>query len=94
MKNQPVSRRSAIQLASATGLAAATSAVEAASPKLKEGDVILFQGDSITDAGRDKKMQSSNNSRSLGRGYPSVIASRLLSKYPALGLQIHNVSAH
>ena len=58
--------------------------------KLTKGDVILFQGDSITDAGRDKKVQSSNNSRSLGRGYPFVIASHVLSRYPALGLQVHN----
>ena len=39
--------------------------------KLNEKDVILFQGDSITDAGREKKNPVAN--QGLGRGYPSVI---------------------
>ena len=58
--------------------------------KLSKGQVILFQGDSITDAGRDRKWQAANDARSLGRGYPAVIASALLSGYPELNLQIHN----
>lgn len=52
--------------------------------------VFLFQGDSITDAGRDRKRQATNDSRSLGRGYPLLIAGRLLQEYPARKLQIHN----
>jgi lysophospholipase L1-like esterase len=70
---------------------AATSGVASAGEvKLNKGDVILFQGDSITDAGRDKKRQAANDGRSLGRGYPFTIASQLLSANPSLGLQIHN----
>ena len=56
--------------------------------KLKQGDVILFQGDSITDAGRQKKDPIANDG--LGRGYPNVIAKSLLEDYSDLDLQIHN----
>lgn len=64
---------------------------------LKKGDVILFQGDSITDAGRDKKNQEkANNADSLGGGYPLYIGSDLLGSYPELELQIYNrgISGH
>ena len=39
-----------------------------------KGDTILFQGDSITDAGRSRKSTGPNDSAALGRGYPTVIA--------------------
>lgn len=58
---------------------------------LKKGDVILFQGDSITDAGRDRKTQGqANNGRMLGRGYPHHIAGGLLEKHRDLDLKIYN----
>ena len=49
--------------------------------KLNDGDVILFQGDSITDARRDKKKFAgrANDPRGLGDGYPLRIAGQLLS---------------
>ena len=34
-----------------------------------KGDILLFQGDSITDAGREKKKELANNPRSFGNGY-------------------------
>ncbi len=55
-------------------------------PNLK----ILFQGDSITDAGRDRNNQSPNNSRGLGDGYPVLVAGHLLSKHAASKPTIHN----
>jgi lysophospholipase L1-like esterase len=55
---------------------------------LTKGDVILFQGDSITDAGRNKKDPVANEG--LGRGYPQHIANSLHADYPDLDLQIHN----
>lgn len=55
---------------------------------LEKGDVILFQGDSITDAGREKKNPVAN--KGLGRGYPNAIAKALLADHGALDLQIHN----
>ena len=36
---------------------------------LSKGNIILFQGDSITDSGRNKEDNSYNNARSLGSGY-------------------------
>ena len=50
--------------------------------------VLLFQGDSITDAGRDRRRQTANDSRGLGRGYPMLVAGRLLADAP--GLKVHN----
>lgn len=55
---------------------------------LRIGDVILFQGDSITDAGRNKKDPVAN--QGLGRGYPKHAADALLAEYPELDLKIHN----
>ena len=50
--------------------------------------MILFQGDSITDAGRNKKNPVANEG--LGRGYPSHIAAALHQDHNDLDLQIHN----
>ncbi|MGY8641434.1 MAG: SGNH/GDSL hydrolase family protein [Verrucomicrobiales bacterium] len=74
----------------------ANSADAAEKPTLKSESVILFQGDSITDAGRDKKNQVANEPKSLGRGYPAVIGSGLLADHAALKLQVHNrgISGH
>ncbi len=61
---------------------------------MKKGSIILFQGDSITDAGRDKKKEVAN--AGLGRGYPSFVAKSLHAQYPEHDLQIHNrgISGH
>lgn len=56
----------------------------------KEGDTILFQGDSITDAGREKKKEFPNNAGSFGRGYAFLAASSLLNAMPEKGLTIYN----
>jgi lysophospholipase L1-like esterase len=57
---------------------------------LKKNHNILFQGDSITDAGRDKKNQVPNQQKAFGRGYAWMAASNLLVGQPELGLTIHN----
>lgn len=57
---------------------------------LKKGDTILFQGDSITDAGRDKEMELPNVRQSFGPGYAFLAASSLLHDYPELKLTIYN----
>jgi lysophospholipase L1-like esterase len=57
---------------------------------LSPESTILFQGDSITDAGRDRKANSANNARGFGRGYPMLIASGLLGDYPSSKLKIYN----
>ncbi len=51
---------------------------------------ILFQGDSITDAKRDKKNQSANDVRGLGDGYSMLIAGELLRDHAEAKLTIQN----
>lgn len=55
-----------------------------------EGDVLLFQGDSITDAGRDKERELPNNPWSFGVGYANHIASFLLAEMPGKDLRVYN----
>jgi len=55
-----------------------------------KGDVVLFQGDSITDAGREKKRELANNARSFGSGYALVAASWLLEALAEKELTIYN----
>lgn len=56
----------------------------------KDGSILLFQGDSITDAGRERKWQAANSPRSMGSGYSFLVAAYLLTKYPERKLQIYN----
>jgi lysophospholipase L1-like esterase len=57
---------------------------------------ILFQGDSITDAGRDKAQYYANNAAGLGQGYPHMAAASLLEQYPDRHLRFYNrgISGH
>jgi lysophospholipase L1-like esterase len=53
--------------------------------------VILFQGDSITDAGRDRARENNaNDSAALGKGYVYFIAAQLLADRPGDNLKIYN----
>jgi lysophospholipase L1-like esterase len=93
------SRRSFIKKA-ALGTIAAISIPEilsAAMPKgkikaikLLRDQVILFQGDSITDSGRNKEDTGFNTARNLGSGYPLLAGAALLNKYEALNLKVYN----
>jgi lysophospholipase L1-like esterase len=58
--------------------------------KLNRGDTILFQGDSITDAGREKTNQLPNNANSFGAGYAFLAASHLLNAHPDKAFNIYN----
>ncbi|MBI2422957.1 MAG: SGNH/GDSL hydrolase family protein [Candidatus Hydrogenedentes bacterium] len=99
-----LSRRDLIHRASALAgaaavLGAATPGAHAATRKgtsLKQGDVILFQGDSITDAGRDKENKNPNSAAAFGDGYALMIASRLLGEHAPLQLKCYNrgISGH
>lgn len=55
-----------------------------------ENDIILFQGDSITDSSRRKDYKQANNSAALGRGYSELLAAFLLYKYADKKLKIYN----
>jgi lysophospholipase L1-like esterase len=58
--------------------------------QLAKGQTILFQGDSITDAGRDKQADGYNTARILGTGYAMLAGASLLEKYATLDLKIYN----
>jgi lysophospholipase L1-like esterase len=57
---------------------------------LEKDDVILFQGDSITDWGRDKVTTVANDFGMLGSGYVLVTGATLVSKHPVKNLHIFN----
>ena len=57
---------------------------------LKKGGVMLFQGDSITDAGRNKKDPKPNEQKSFGKGYAWMAGSQLLISNPTHKLTLHN----
>jgi len=54
------------------------------------GNTILFQGDSITDAGREKVKELPNVAGSFGMGYAFLAASSLLNELPEKNLTIYN----
>ena len=59
--------------------------------------VFLFQGDSITDCGRDRGAEANpNHNTALGPGYAGKIGGALLAEYPSRNLQILNrgISGH
>ena len=59
-------------------------------PLLKKGNTLLFQGDSITDSGREKTKELPNNPKSFGSGYAFLAASELLQELPEKQLTIYN----
>lgn len=64
--------------------------VQAGESKIDVGATILFQGDSITDCGRDRKRNGANVARGFGTGYPLLIASKLLADHPDAKLSVFN----
>jgi len=57
---------------------------------IEKGNVVLFQGDSITDAGREKEKELPNSAWSFGLGYAFLAASALLNELPEKNLTIYN----
>ena len=73
-------RNAGIGAASATALPALLASCTDTRPKggsvsgyFSQDDIILFQGDSITDAGREKKNELPNDAHSFGNGYAFII---------------------
>jgi lysophospholipase L1-like esterase len=70
-----------------------TAAMAAGKPKklsLKRDSVIVFQGDSITDARRKRDDKEFNSPAALGTGYAFMAASELLLQHPDKNLKIYN----
>jgi hypothetical protein len=88
-----LSRRYILQATASLGaLGALGSAARGEAPSqskltLNKGAVILFQGDSITDAGRKKDIAEPNNSEALGTGYAAMISGEILLAHDAMELQ-------
>jgi lysophospholipase L1-like esterase len=57
---------------------------------LKKDAVVLFQGDSITDAGRKRDKLDPNQPSALGDGYAFLAAGALLKAFPDRNLKIYN----
>lgn len=82
-------------LGTALTLTAPAQLLNAASPAkrritLNKNAVVLFQGDSITDAGRNKSSKEANNTAALGSGYSFMAASDLLAKAADKALTFYN----
>src|SRR5881394_4430364 len=56
----------------------------------RNGTVVLFQGDSITDAGRDAQSPDANSAGALGNGYPYLVAAAALAAHPDRALRFYN----
>ena len=76
------------------GLLASSIGTERLAAKVSDyfsvGSVTLFQGDSITDAGRNRQQQLPNHTRSFGTGYAYIIASSLLEDLAEKNLTFYN----
>ncbi len=55
-----------------------------------QNEIILFQGDSITDAGREKEQQLPNSAWSFGNGYAMIAAASMLNSMPEKDMAIYN----
>ncbi len=66
------------------------------SPSILGAKTVLFQGDSITDAGRDRANYYANAISGMGNGYVHDIVAHLLGKYPDRGFRFYNrgISGH
>ena len=102
--NRECTRRGLLQCAAmaagASALSGFTTRAQAAEAESEDSiakdSVVLFQGDSITDAGRDKKNAAANDFGALGRGYANMIASALLGAHAPQRLKCYNrgISGH
>jgi len=57
---------------------------------LEDNDILLFQGDSITEWGRDKNKNMANDFGALGSGYVLLTATEVLRDYASKNLKIYN----
>lgn len=57
---------------------------------LSNDDLVLFQGDSITDMHRKRSDTAANSPAALGTSYPFLATAELLHRYPGKTLQCYN----
>ncbi len=99
MKNQYQGRRKFIQkvavgtMASLSFPSIISNAFAAAKPKkivIEKNSIILFQGDSITDASRDRNSMRPNDTGALGTGYAHFAAADILQQAADKNIKIIN----
>jgi lysophospholipase L1-like esterase len=92
--SQPCSRREFVTAAAGASIALAcapsvqTGATPTGGPPTHT--TLLFQGDSITDADRERANAAPNAGSALGTGYPLLLAAALLKAYPERELKVWN----
>jgi lysophospholipase L1-like esterase len=85
------SATSALGAATLAGLPAPAVAAESTHSLIAKNDIMLFQGDSITDMGRSReKAGTPNNQEALGHGYAWLAATDILIDHSTYGLTIFN----
>ena len=95
-----LTRRSMIGGLSALAAGSAVSITEKVSstklPTIPKGSTILFQGDSITDAGRNKGAYYPNQAQGMGQGYVRHIVTELMGQHAESDLKFYNrgISGH
>ncbi len=77
-------------LAASAATMAATRWPDRAPDPTPSATTLLFQGDSITDAGRNRSRSGANDIAALGTGYPLLLAAELREQHPRSALQIFN----
>jgi lysophospholipase L1-like esterase len=96
---QPLDRRELLKATAALAGAASLAGCSVESHAVPDrdsawiagGQTILFQGDSITDAGRDRATAGEvSNQRALGSGYAWLAAAQLMVDRPDAGFRIWN----
>ena len=63
---------------------------KSATQDLPKNLTVLFQGDSITDGGRDRGAYYANNPSGMGQGYVRHIVTDLLGQHPDKNLKFYN----
>lgn len=80
----------AATLATESLLATETKPKPSAKITVQANDIILFQGDSITDAGRKKEQTQPNDTAAFGNGYALFAGSTLLNRYADKNIKVYN----
>ncbi len=94
--NKKSKRRDFFKKAALTGAGLSTlpflskADIQRLTKEIPERTTILFQGDSITDAGRNRGNYYPNDGRGLGSGYAFQVIADLLGNNPAKGLKCYN----
>jgi lysophospholipase L1-like esterase len=88
IKNAAIGTAATLTIPQIVSAALATESIKKIS--FDKDDIVLFQGDSITEWGRDYRKSMPNDTGALGTGYVLLTAGQLLLKHPDKNLKIYN----